>query len=291
MSGLLDQRPLERVFNAWRRVLRLDPLLSRVPMPELRPFAEAFNLALTGEDDGGDLAASCDELVRNQLEPNTVIRITTVLAETFTDEVGATSGAVTKSLVGTLGHVCGLLTTTMVADEREVARRDALTALENRLAWDEALLDDAQIGHDVAVSMLDLDGLKQVNDTHGHLEGNRYLQKFAADLVQALPEGATPYRLGGDEYAVRWPAGSDEGLKRVLETLRDTDGVAPFSFGIAEASQGGLDPEALTNIADERMYEMKRSRKAVALTQEHGDTPLPSIAPDLPLPGNADEAS
>src|SRR4051812_36765379 len=118
MPGLLDGDGLQRVFNAWRRSLRLDPILTRVPMPELTPLATAFNNALTGDDDG-QLAEACDALVRGNLEAATVIRITTLLAETFTDEADTTSGAVTRSLVGTLGHVCGLLITTIVLDVSE----------------------------------------------------------------------------------------------------------------------------------------------------------------------------
>src|SRR5262245_126989 len=128
MPGLLPSESFDRVFNAWRRAMRQDPLLSRVAMPELRPLAEAFNHELTG-DDNEQLADACTVLVRGELDAARVVRITTFLAETFTDEVGTSSGAVTKSLVGTLGYVCGLMMTTMVADASEQARRDVLTGL------------------------------------------------------------------------------------------------------------------------------------------------------------------
>jgi diguanylate cyclase (GGDEF)-like protein len=268
MPGLLDDDALTKVFNAWRRVLRLDPLLSRVATPDLRPFVEAFNLALTGDDDGDALAATCDELVQNQLEASVVIRMTTILAETFTDEAGTTSGAVTKSLVGTFGHVCGLLTVTMVANMRELARRDALTGLENRLAWNEDLLSDLISDGEVAVAILDLDGLKQINDGEGHDAGDLYLRKFAADVVLALSEGATAYRFGGDEYAVRWPKETSERLRQSLSTLATGDGVAPFSFGVGQASSDSRDPERLTKIADERMYEMKNARRIARMAAD-----------------------
>ena len=89
-------------------------MLSRVPTPDLKPLAEAFNNALTGDDEGR-LPEACNDLVRARLDAAIVIRITTFLAETFTDEADTSSGAVTKSLVSTLGHVCGLMVTTMVA--------------------------------------------------------------------------------------------------------------------------------------------------------------------------------
>jgi diguanylate cyclase (GGDEF)-like protein len=259
MTGLLPAESFERVFNAWRRALRTDPLLSRLAMPDLRPFSEAFNDVLTGEETG-ELDVACADLVRQDLDPGTVIRITTILAETFTDEVGTQSGAVTKSLVSTLGHVCGLLTTTMVHDVEESARRDALTGLENRIAWDAALADQLGYG-ELTLVIIDLDGLKRVNDEEGHLAGDEYLRKFAADLRAAIPDGARAYRFGGDEYSVIMPHGSVSATESVLEDLAGIDGVAPFSYGTATSPREGRDAETLKRLADERMYAMKRERK------------------------------
>lgn len=228
-------------------------------MPDLRPFSEAFNDVLTGEETG-ELDVACADLVRQDLDPGTVIRITTILAETFTDEVGTQSGAVTKSLVSTLGHVCGLLTTTMVHDVEESARRDALTGLENRIAWDAALADQLGYG-ELTLVIIDLDGLKRVNDEEGHLAGDEYLRKFAADLRAAIPDGARAYRFGGDEYSVIMPHGSVSATESVLEDLAGIDGVAPFSYGTATSPREGRDAETLKRLADERMYAMKRERK------------------------------
>src|SRR5712692_3442997 len=196
MPGLLEEVPFGRVFNAWRRAMRLDPLLSRVAMPDPMPLATSFNKALTGDDEGA-LSEACNVLVRANLEPSHVIRITTLLAETFTDEVGNTSGAVTKSLVGTLGHVCGLMAKTMVEDMSEVARRDSLTGLENRRAWDETLIDQIRSGKNIAIAMVDLDGLKAINDSDGHDAGDAHIKKFAGDLRATIPEPGRVYRFGG----------------------------------------------------------------------------------------------
>jgi diguanylate cyclase (GGDEF)-like protein len=262
VPGLLDSEPLERVFSAWRRVLRQDPLLSRVPTPELRPLAEAFNLALTGEDDGDALPLACEEMARHEADATTLIRVTTVLAESFTDEVGTESGAVTKGLVSTLGHVCALMTTTMVADERIVARRDVLTGLENKLAWEDAMREAALRGEDITVALIDLDGLKLINDTVGHLEGgNPFLRKFASDLAQSLPEGVSAYRFMGDEYAVHWPGAEEAELVTLLEQLREKEGVAQFGFGVARGVPDPDEPEALTVVADGRLLANKAERR------------------------------
>jgi diguanylate cyclase (GGDEF)-like protein len=257
MAGLLEPPALERVFNAWRRAMRQDPLLSRVPMPELRPLAAAFNIALTG-DDSDELVAACTELVRGELDAPKVVRITTFLAETFTDEVGTTSGAITKSLVGTLGHVCGLMITTMVGDASEQAYRDALTGLENRRAWDQTLAQYVRTGR-VAIAMIDLDGLKKINDQQGHEAGDKHLKKFAADLSGAIAEPTRAYRFGGDEYALMRLGDGHGELQRTLAELCERDDVAAFSYGIADSVSDGQD--AFVNAADERMYAMKRARK------------------------------
>jgi diguanylate cyclase (GGDEF)-like protein len=268
MTGLLYPEPLDAVFNAWRRTMRLDPLLSRLPMPELRPFAEAFNLALTGDDEQGALGQRCSELVRSKLEPNIVISMTTKLAESFADEVGTHSGAVTKGFIETLGHVCGLLTSAMVANERNLARRDALTALENRLAWDEAIADDAQSAVALTVAVIDLDGFKLINDQGGgHDAGDQYLKEFARDLTVALPKHATAYRYAGDEFAIRWLGSGEAALSGMLKALQDNQDVAPFSFGVANGTVDPQEREALFKLADHRLYAMKDGRRTASAMQ------------------------
>jgi diguanylate cyclase (GGDEF)-like protein len=262
MPGLLQEAALERVFNAWRRSIRFDPLLSRVAIPDLHPFSRAFNNALTGEDDG-ELAEMCNDLVRQRLEPHTVTRLATFLAETFADEVGNTSGAVSRSLVSTLGHVCGLMITTMVSDATQLAYRDPLTGLENRRAWDEAIAGYAENGRRLAICMIDLDGLKAINDTQGHDAGDRYLSEFASELSTSTPAEGRAFRLsgGGDEFGVFLPDADVRDLQQVIQQLHVTEGIAPFSYGIASTADQFSKVEDLKELADARMYEMKRERK------------------------------
>jgi diguanylate cyclase (GGDEF)-like protein len=258
MPGLLAEEPLRRVFNAWRRSIRLDPLLSRVSAPDLLPLCVAFNNALTGEDEGQLLEVSND-LVRSKLEPQTVTRLATFLAETFADEVGMVSGAVSRSLVSTLGHVCGLMMTTMVSDVSDLAYRDPLTGLENRRAWDEAMT--AAVGaRELAVCVIDLDGLKVINDSKGHPAGDVYLSQFARDLAKAIPDAGRAYRFGGDEYGILLFEGSAHDLEQLLQPLQAREDIAPFSYGIASTAEFNK-PEEIMKFADERMYGNKAKRK------------------------------
>ncbi|WP_425144829.1 sensor domain-containing diguanylate cyclase [Deinococcus sp.] len=150
------------------------------------------------------------------------------------------------------------------------AHRDSLTDLSNRRAFEGALsaLDASRQGFTAAV--LDLDGLKGINDSEGHEGGDRLLSLFAAALKTEFRASDGVYRLGGDEFAVLLPRVSvlDEGMifERVLRVVAALPaaqfGAVGASVGIA--SRDGAQPDAAQVIrqADERMYAFKRQRKA-----------------------------
>jgi len=259
LPGLLESNALDTVFKALKRAIRHDETLRRVAMPDLLPLTDAFNLAITGDDEGDQLLEVCNDLVRRDLEPGTVIRITTVLGEIFTD-AAASDRVTTKSLLATLGHVCGMMTATMVSDVSERARRDTLTGLENRTAWEQDIASIAP-DSDWAVAMIDLDDLKAVNDEQGHDAGDKYLQRFASELASAAPQGAVPYRLAGDEYVIRFPGGSEEQLRSTLSALSEQEDTPAFSFGVARGPRDATNPAGLLDLADRQMYEMKKARK------------------------------
>jgi diguanylate cyclase (GGDEF)-like protein len=100
---------------------------------------------------------------------------------------------------------------------REEARVDVLTGLANRRAWSEALRDVQQrVLADpglVAVALVaDVDGLKRINDDHGHDAGDELIQAIARTIADAAPHGAVTARLGGDEFGVLFAAPADPDL-------------------------------------------------------------------------------
>ena len=97
--------------------------------------------------------------------------------------------------------------------------------------------------------MLDLDNLKQVNDSQGHLAGDRLLIELAQALRATSLES---YRLAGDEFAVFL---RQEDLPRLQQALQGR--AVSFGLAWAEEAQG----QALLALADSRMYEQKRARK------------------------------
>lgn len=92
---------------------------------------------------------------------------------------------------------------------RDLGYHDALTGLPNRRAFEEALAGlnkGAARGRLAAVFMLDLNGFKTVNDTHGHAAGDALLCATARRIEAAVRDGDCAARLGGDEFAVLAPA-------------------------------------------------------------------------------------
>jgi diguanylate cyclase (GGDEF)-like protein len=148
----------------------------------------------------------------------------------------------------------------------EQAGTDELTGLMNRREWDsrlhQAIARSRRSGQPLSVLLLDVDGLKQVNDRDGHAAGDEYLQAVSNAWTAALRETDALGRLGGDEFAVLLE-GTDEIAAR--DTLRRLEwSLAPghrASAGVA-TWQAGEDGPALVARADASMYEAKRRAHA-----------------------------
>lgn len=146
------------------------------------------------------------------------------------------------------------------------AQSDALTGLLNRGAWDRLLAAEEarcrRLGHAAAVAVIDLDGLKQANDTQGHAAGDRLLQAAARALRAAARSADLVARLGGDEFAllaVEYGDAPERLQQRIAQALADA-GVAG-SIGVAlRLPRDGLN--AAQQAADALMYADKRARRA-----------------------------
>jgi diguanylate cyclase (GGDEF)-like protein len=168
--------------------------------------------------------------------------------------------------------------------------RDPLTGLPNRqwlLERTWTALDDAErIGARAALLLIDLDRFRSVNDTLGHLAGDRLLLQIADRLRLALPRGAEAARLGGDEFAVLLPVvDSTTSATRVARNLvaalgspLDLDGltlVLEASAGLAVFPDHALDAEGLLRRADVAMYQAKRDRTGVEVYESKRDSNTP----------------
>ncbi|MFG2136157.1 putative bifunctional diguanylate cyclase/phosphodiesterase [Streptomyces sp. NPDC048650] len=168
--------------------------------------------------------------------------------------------------------------------------RDPLTGLPNRqwlLERTWTALDEAErAGARSALVLIDLDRFRSVNDTLGHLAGDRLLLQIADRLRHALPRGAEAARLGGDEFAVLLPTTDSltssqrvaRHLVAALGSPLDLDGltlVLEASAGVAVFPDHALDAEGLLRRADVAMYQAKRDRSGVELyeAKRDGNTP------------------
>ena len=163
-----------------------------------------------------------------------------------------------------------------------LARRDPLTGLLNRRAFDErlreALARAERYGSRVGLLFLDLDGFKKVNDSEGHARGDALLQQCAERIQSVTRATDAAGRNGGDEFVVLLesiaePKSAETYAARLLELCAEGEGLPGIdaSLGIAVYPDHAGDAEGLTGAADAAMYEAKRAgggRLAVAPTAD-----------------------
>jgi diguanylate cyclase (GGDEF)-like protein len=156
-----------------------------------------------------------------------------------------------------------------------LANTDMLTGLASRgVLYDrlsQALLMFQRDHTPIALLLMDLDRFKEVNDSLGHLVGDRLLQQVGSRLQTTLRRLDTVARLGGDEFAILLPSTNQDGALTVAQTVLalfespfEVDGyilTASISIGVALASDTVHDASALVRHADVAMYLAKRSQR------------------------------
>ena len=162
------------------------------------------------------------------------------------------------------------------ADERNhhLAMRDELTGLLNRRSLLESLAQQLSAakrhGQPLALLMVDIDFFKRVNDTHGHLSGDKVLKTMASTVAQRTRVQDVLGRFGGEEFLVILPNTTVQGASQLAETLRESVAATPFqavsgepisitvSIGLCALSQL-TDPQCddLIGAADQALYRAK----------------------------------
>jgi len=158
---------------------------------------------------------------------------------------------------------------------KQQAFRDVLTGLHNRRHLNEilpTLVARARRDREpLSVVILDLDHFKAVNDTLGHLEGDRILAAFGALLTRRLRKGDVACRYGGEEFCLLLPRTAAEGARRkVIRLLREwrEGGAGTFSGGVTDTLQIQGDAEALLKSADDAALEAKRQGRGRVVMAE-----------------------
>jgi diguanylate cyclase (GGDEF)-like protein len=168
--------------------------------------------------------------------------------------------------------VIKLVDVTLREHEREeleqVAYYDALTNTYSRhygMLTLERWIEEKQ---EFVLAFVDMDGLKYVNDTFGHVAGDEYIHA-TSDILSGFGKQATICRLGGDEFMLLIPKITAKQARAQLNKMRvelskvaDDKYDQSFSFGLVEVDKANtMSPSLLLSVADESMYEDKRNRK------------------------------
>ena len=155
------------------------------------------------------------------------------------------------------------------ANERRRARRDPLTGVANRIAFDDQLQRCnrrlAREGAPFVLAIIDLDRFKALNDTRGHLAGDDALRRIARALVSNVRATDLVARLGGDEFAVIMPGANADTSPRacgklhaaLLATAAAAELPIGFSIGVVAFEDAPADLRAVTALADRLMYDVK----------------------------------
>ena len=147
------------------------------------------------------------------------------------------------------------------------ARRDPLTGLSNRRAFDERLAAALRAGGPTSLVLLDLDDFKHVNDTRGHDAGDEVLRQVAVALLREVRADEEVFRIGGEEFAVVVEGDSAAAfrvaarMRAALVRQRRGQPLPTLSAGIASAPGDGLEPADLFRAADAALYAAKWAGK------------------------------
>jgi diguanylate cyclase (GGDEF)-like protein len=178
-----------------------------------------------------------------------------------------------------------------VTEQEEAARHaafhDALTGLPNRALFDNRLehgfAQAKRHGWILAVMFMDLDGFKNINDTHGHDAGDGVLQAVAQRLKENTRGGDTVSRVGGDEFLFLLTEIQDERnialiAEKILKAIQAPCKVSvrdleislctKASIGISLFPKDGATAKTLVESADKAMYRAKKSKSGYAFAQQ-----------------------
>lgn len=159
---------------------------------------------------------------------------------------------------------------------RRISDQDDLTSLLNRRSWMRALTScyaDKRVGRSgtASIALIDIDGFKEINDLHGHLQGDSLIRILSDVLSTELGSHDVSGRYGGDEFCVLFDGQSAEKARRKLEKVcavfaeatqgLDASRSVTLSVGVANYTVDLASPTAWLAQADQALYSAKRSGK------------------------------
>lgn len=168
---------------------------------------------------------------------------------------------------------------------QRLAVTDGLTGLFNRRKLDEALASEFERARryrrPLSIIMIDMDGLKSINDAHGHSAGDAALKRIA-DVVRAETRQIDmPARFGGDEFVVLLPevelelaVKAAERIFNKVQILREHGDMSSVSGGVAQLGDDHASAEDLLRAVDETLYQAKRAGREKFLVHNPEEDPV-----------------
>ena len=173
----------------------------------------------------------------------------------------------------------------LASEVYKLAALDQLTGLYNRRSGEQRLSQEMsraqRHGRPLTILLMDLDGLKLVNDKHGHAAGDTLLKGFADRLQRAIRGSDLAVRLGGDEFMALLPECRAEEVRHVLARIEGLE----FEFNDEKISlhfsrgwtdyKAGETPQELLDRADQELYANKRAGKRASAPAQSSAVPQP----------------
>lgn len=278
----ISQLPTERIAAG------LPTLISDLLHVAAGEHGDAFVLS----DEARDRASRLAEL-RNGREPTAsaitrdVASIQSVLLEKLSAEaeelgaveLAAAATSITEAVAGLQAAAVETLVDQRSRDLEALANTDPLTGLANMRHLQQQLRHHLGLvkryEEPFALLVLDLDGLKRVNNGQGHQAGDRVLVQAGLAVRRTIRAVDTPARIGGDEFCVLAPNQTAQAARSLAERLAEAvaSETAPAggnrgvgaSIGLVSSPQHGDEADALLEAADHAMYRAKAAGEPVAV--------------------------
>ncbi len=140
-------------------------------------------------------------------------------------------------------------------------KRDNLTGVLNRMSF-FADIEESKRNRITAFTEIDMNGLKQINDTYGHEAGDKAISEVSNVILHSIPIKSHLYRLGGDEFGVLFKDIDMTEVERAINKIRAAIDRSGYSCAIGTAEwNDDMSFSEIYNLADNRMYEDKKKQK------------------------------
>lgn len=185
-----------------------------------------------------------------------------IIKEPIKNEHGVTTG-----IIGLINHVTEY--ELMKRKLEDIVRTDELTGLYSRYYFDEYIKNiQREEMYPICVISADCDGLKNVNDTYGHLVGDEYIRMASLLFRMVLPENGVAFRTGGDEFIILLPSTSEETAQNYLDQMREKEKLFQIrgkklsvSLGMSSIKSSLDSINDCIAASDMNMYNEKRKKK------------------------------